>query len=147
MDTLPAAVSEHVVDDRHDIGQRLAGARARRKHVALAFTCGLDSLTLVFVQHQTRRTCIGLILLWPEDLFCSGVQDTCGHELFDRSALLERRVQREPRVGPLGTVGAGFVQVVENAPIVNVDESLCECAIVLDEVTVNLKCVHVALPR
>ena len=107
-----SAVTQHPVDDRHDVGQRLAGAGPGGQHVRLAGRRGLDGLALVAVQRQRAAARVILVGLDPEDALALRVEQTIGHELGNAAAGFEARIQAEPGVGPLTTLGQFLVDVV-----------------------------------
>ncbi len=95
---------QHQVHDGDDVRQRLAGTGTGGEHIGVARLRGLDRLPLVEVEVQrpavgARR---GLLLAGLEDLRAPRVQYPVPDEVGDLAAVGEERVQRQPRIGPLG---------------------------------------------
>ena len=49
LDAFAAPTPKHVIDDRHDVREALARARARCEYVTVSGTCGANALDLVAV--------------------------------------------------------------------------------------------------
>ena len=98
------AGAQHAVHDRHDVGQRLAGACAGGEHVAVAAARGADGVPLVPVEADRAPVAggRGVALAGLEDVRALRVQPALGDQVGDRAAVGEERVERQPRVRPLG---------------------------------------------
>ena len=96
---LARSLPQHAVDDRHDVGQRLARAGAGGQHVGLAAVRDLEGVDLMAVEGELPADRV-LLGADPEDLARRRVQHTAVDQLGHGAAGLERRVEREPRLGP-----------------------------------------------
>ncbi|UCZ92654.1 hypothetical protein [Gordonia sp. WA4-43] len=80
--------------------------------------------------------------LGTEDAFALLVQEPLGHELSDRPARLEQRIERQPGFRPLVTAGGQFVNVLLETGIANIHGGRGERLVVIHELAVNLEDVH-----
>ena len=91
---------EHVIHDRHDVGEALAGAGAGRQYVGLALLRLENRLALVLMQEELLAAVVGVGLVDPEDLRAFPVEYSQLDQFIDRAAGPERRVELEERLRP-----------------------------------------------
>lgn len=139
-DPLAAAVSQDAVDNRDHVCQRLARARARREDIRPAGSGGRDRGALVFVERK-RGGCLARALRREGDPAVR-VKQPGAYQLINPAAGRERRVQREPRVWPLGTLEALLLDGLPQPGVTDVDEPFGERAVVVDQLPMNSKRVH-----
>ena len=132
LDPLATALTQHPIDDRHDVGQRLARPGTGGEHVGGAGGSDLDRIALVAVQGEGAGTGIAEANLASKDPRIFGSQQACGHEVIDRAAGGETRIQTQPRVGPLCTVCGEVRYDLSDSHVTGVDETLGERLVVAD---------------
>jgi len=137
------ALAQHPVDDGHDVGQRLAGARAGREDVGLPAIGCLDRLKLMAVQGERTpvafRALPGFARL--EDAGALLVEELAA-QLRDGAARREERVERHPRVWPLGLGVQIGLDERGDAVVADDRPALGELSVVLDELPVQPEHVH-----
>ncbi len=142
--SLGVALVQHPVDDRHDVGQRLAGAGAGRQDVGGAGRGGVDRVALVLVQPEGTAVADRAVLRLPrlEDAGTLRVQHLLLGELDHGAAALEERVERQPGVRPLGLVIEVLRDVRLDVLIADDGAALREGAVVTDKRLVDVEDIH-----
>lgn len=98
-DALPVAYTQDPVDDRHDVGQRLARPRTGGHHVVVSCLCRPEGVDLVVVRRE--RGAAPVVVPCREDVDTTLVQQAIRtRELVDRRTDRELRVDLDPRVRP-----------------------------------------------
>ncbi len=142
LDALAAAFPQDPIDDRDDVGQRLARTGTGGQHVGVAASSYLDGVTLVTVQKYRRRPWVLLVGLGPEDPSTSAVEESGLDQFIDAAARGEAGVQAEPGVRPLSAACALFFYDLGHTLIAGADEALGERLVVGDKSPMHLECVH-----
>ena len=140
LDAFAAALTEHSVHDGHDVGERLARPCSRREDIGGTLLGGLDRLTLVTVEREGDRG--RARALRAEDVGASGVEKAIPHEFIDAAPGLKRRVEAEPRIGPLCSLDALLLDLVAQTGVADVHKPLGERLVVVDELSMNPERVH-----
>src|SRR4051812_25055303 len=139
----PASLAEHVVDDRHDVGEALARAGACREDVVLALLRGADCVRLVAVEAQRVTRAIELSrLVDPEDLAAFLVEQPLRNELIDQPARLERRVELQWRIGPQESRIELRLDMSANSVVLDRQEGPRVFAVVTDQLISESEDVH-----
>ena len=99
-DALAGPVPKHVVHDRHDVGEALAGAGAGGQHAGASLGHLEDRLALVAVEVERLSAVVRVGLADPEDARAFLVEHPFRDQIVDRAAGAERRVQLEERFRP-----------------------------------------------
>src|SRR6266508_5678 len=139
---LAAALSQDAVNDRHEIAQALAGARARGEHVAPSGSGNLDSLALVEVEDERRPRTLFRAALDSKDPPAPLVQDTGVDEFVDGAARLEAGVEGEPRVRPSQPTRELLIDIGADALVANLQKAPGKRLVVFDEPITNVEDVQ-----
>ena len=132
-----------MIDDRHDVGQALARARAAGQDVGLAFLGFEDASRLVGVEQELLAGVVGIGLVDPEDPGALGVKSaalrpgrrSCRRAGRSDSAAAAAPARRRPRPARHSTLS--------NDPgIRNLDEAACVACVVVDETIPKIEDVH-----
>ena len=123
--TPPAgSASEHVVHDRHYVGEALARTGAGRQYVRPTPLGGLQNrVALVPVQEKLLAAVVRIRLADPEDPRAFLVKDRLGNQIIDRAAGLERRVQLQQRLWPEPLGSEVAVNKLPDATVADLDEA------------------------
>ena len=138
---------EHVIHDRHDVGEALAGAGAGRQYVGLALLRLENRLALVLMQEELLAAVVGVGLVDPEDLRAFPVEYSQLDQFIDRAAGPECRVELEERLRPEAPCPEDAVDERLDSRIANLDEAARVAPVVGDQAVPEVKDVHVEPSR
>ena len=124
LDAFAGAGSQHMVHDRHDVGQALARTRARGQHVASPPSRRVDRLGLVTMQRHRLAHRVLLRLAGAEDRTRQRIQTPSLHQLVNGRARLERRVQPHTRMRPQQPTRERSLHLGADALIRDLNEAL-----------------------
>ena len=144
LDAAAGAVAEHVVHDRHDLGEALsgAGAGAGRQYVRAAFLRLADCVGLVLVQEELPAAVVGLGLADPEDPRALRVENALVDQVIDCAAGPERRVELKERFRPEALGVENSVDEFLEPRATDLDEASDVVPLVGDEVSSEVEDVH-----
>ena len=143
-DPLAGPAAKHVVHDRHDVGEALAGAGAGGQHAGPALGRLEDRLALVPVQVERSAPVVRVGFADPEDARAFLVEDPFRDQIVDRAAGAERRVQLEERLRP---EAFGIEDVVDeplDPGVADLDEAAGVAPVVGDQALSEIEDVHLA---
>lgn len=95
----PAPSAQHFVNDRDDVGEALAGARARRQNIVVAGGSGAYPLDLMAVKSKQSEI-YGRCRFPPEDPQALRMQQALSYEIRKRVAMLKAGVEPQERIRP-----------------------------------------------
>ena len=134
--------TKHVVHDRHDVGEALAGAGSGGQDAGPALGRHADRVALVSVQEEPPAAGVRVGLADPENARAFLVQHPFRDQIVDRATRAERRVQLEQRLRPepLGVEDA--VDEPADARVTDLDEAAGVVPVVGDQAAPQIKDVH-----
>ena len=143
-DPLAGSAPKHVVHDRHDVGEALAGDGAGGQHAGPARGHLEDRLALVPVQEERPAAVVRVGLVHPEDTRAFLVEDAFRDQVVDRAAGAERRVQLEERLRPEPLRIEDVVDEPLDPGIADPDEAAGVVPVVGDQAVSQVEDVHLA---
>ena len=141
-DAAAGAAPEHVVHDRHDVGEALAGAGTGRQYVGTALLRLADRVALVLVEEELPAAVVGPGLVDPEDPRALRVEGALVDEIIDRAAGPERRVELEERFRPEALGVENVVDESLDPRVTDLDEAPDVFPVVGDEISSEVEDVH-----
>ena len=123
LDAPAGPAPEHVVHDRHDVGEALAGARTGRQEELLAAVVGVG-------------------LVYPENPRALRVQHVLLDQIVDGATGPERRVELEQRFGPEPLRREDVVDEYPDARVADPDEAARVAPVVVDQALPEVERVH-----
>ena len=145
-DAAAGAAPEHLVHDRHDVGEALAGAGAGGQHVGAALLRLQDRVALVQVEEELPAAVVvvalALGLVDPEDPRTLRVEGALADQVVDRAAGPERRVELEERLRPEALALENAVDESPDPRVADLDEAPDVVPVVGDEISSQVEDVH-----
>lgn len=138
--------AEHMIDDRDDVGQALAGAGSGGQHVVAVVRCNPDGLRLVAPKGQAFAHRIGLRLAKPEDRPGRRMQHPFLNQLLDGSSRRERGIQTDPRMRPQLARVESLLNTGPDSLVADPHEARGVLAVGVDEALAQLEDVHQKSP-
>ena len=142
LDAAAGSVAEHVVHNRHDVGEALSGAGARRQYVRAALLRLADRVALVLMEEELPAAVVGLGLVDPKDPRAFRVESALVDQIIDRAPGLERRVELEERFRPEAFAVEDAVDESLDLQVTDLDEAPDVVPVVGDEVSPEVEDVH-----
>ena len=100
LDSAAGPAPEHVVHDRHDVGEALPRTGAGGQHIGPALSCLQDRLALVLVQEELLAAVVDVGLADPQDAGTFPMEYPQLDQVIDGATGPERRVELEERLRP-----------------------------------------------
>ena len=144
LDAAAGPAPEHVVHDRHDVGEALAGTRAGCQHIGPASLRLEDRLALVLVQEELLAPVVGVGFADTKDPRAFPVENPQLDQVVDGAAGPERRVELEERFGPEPLGSEDAVDERLDPRFADLDEAARVAPVVGDQAVPEVKDVHVA---
>ena len=142
LDAAAGPAPEHVVHDRHDVGEALPGAGAGGQHIGPALPCLQDRLALVLVQEELLAVVVGVGLADPEDAGTFPMEYSQLDQVIDGAAGPERRVELEERLRPESLRPEDAVDELADPRIADLDEAARIALVVGDETVPEVEDIH-----